>query len=149
MLIVMSEEAIFSRFDHVGLVVRDLDRAIKYYESLGIGPWQTFQMGSLTDKTMYGKPTDFDMNVAKAQLGNTAIEMIQPVKNCPLLEELLDKNGEGINHMCFGVSDLAEEEAKLLKKGLKIVLSARHATGGADYFDTREVGGVIIELAQR
>jgi len=143
------EDSMFSRFDHIGLVVRDLEKAIAYYQSLGIGPFEQIPLDSMTDRMMHGEPCDFDMKVAKAQIGEIAVELIQPVKNCALLEEFLERNGEGINHICFLVSDLAKEEAKMVDKGFKIILSARHPTGGADYFDTREVGGVIIEIAQR
>ena len=34
------EKSPFSTFDHVGVVVRDMDRAIEYYQSLGAGPFE-------------------------------------------------------------------------------------------------------------
>ena len=33
-----TEKSLFSKVDRAGLVVSDLDKAIEYYEALGIGP---------------------------------------------------------------------------------------------------------------
>ena len=144
-----TEDSMFSRFDHIGVIVRNLDKAIEYYQSLGIGPFEKMDLSGLTGKTMYGKPTDFETEMAMAKLGAVGIELIQPVKDAPLFEEFLENNGEGINHIAFVVDDLKKETAKLTGKGAKVILEARlESGGGGAYLDTREVGGVIIELVQ-
>ena len=143
------EKSAFSKIDHVGVVVRNLDKAIDYYQSLGLGPFRQKDISVLTDKKMYGKPTDFELKMATAQMGPIMIELIQPVEEAPVQEEFLESKGEGINHIAFSVDDLDKEEAKLVEKGLEVILSVRRTTGGGgSYFDTREVGGVIMELIQ-
>jgi len=148
----MTEKSPFSKFDHIGVIVRDLDKAIEYYQSLGIGPFELFDeqvMDTLTDKTMCGRPVDFKMRVAAAQLGSVKFELTQPVEDCPVPEEFLKSKGEGINHICFLVDDIEEEKAKLIDKGLEIIQGANFAHGGGGaHFDAREVGGINIELVQ-
>lgn len=139
----------FEKFDHIGVIVKDLGKAIKYYETLGVGQFKEADLSGLTGKTMFGKPVDFQLRMAKAQVGQVSIELIQPVKNAPLFEDFLKRKGEGINHIAFVVENLDKETAILVKKGYKVVLTARLASGGGGaYLDTGEVGGMLVELVQ-
>ena len=144
----VADKSPFSKIVQVGVVVRDLDKTVEYYESLGIGPFRELTLDALTDKTQYGKPLDFKIRASIAKLGPIDIELIQPIKDAPLQQDFLDTKGEGINHVCFQVDDIDKEEANLVEKGLKVVQSVRRPTGGSSYFDTREVGGVLFELVQ-
>jgi len=145
----MTEKSPFSRIDHVGILVKDLDKAIEYYQSLGIGPFQQIPMDTVINKTMYGETSDWQIRAAVAQLGTIKFELIQPVRGAHLMEEFLESKGEGINHVAFAVDDLDKEVNKLVDKGFKVILSAKRASGhGGVYFDTRQVGAVILELIQ-
>ena len=137
----------FSKLDHVGVVVRDLDKAIEYYQSLGIGPFEHRSMDKIAEKTLYGKADDSKVKIAMAQLGPIKIELIQPVAGTSVQQEFLDSRGEGINHLCFSVDDLDKEAARLVEKGLKVMFRTKRTGGGSvAYFDTRKVGDVIFEL---
>ncbi len=35
----MTEQLPFSKVDQIGVIVRDIDKAVEYYQSLGIGPF--------------------------------------------------------------------------------------------------------------
>ena len=35
------ERSPFSKIDHIGVIVRDMDKAIEYYQRLGIGPFES------------------------------------------------------------------------------------------------------------
>lgn len=140
----------FSTPHHIGVIVRDLDNAMKHYESLGIGPFEEFpssEMDGLTDKTMYGKRIDFKIRAAMCKMGDLELELIQPVKDAALMEDFLKSRGEGIHHIAFLVDNLEEETAKLTGKGYKIVFSVKRPGGGGGvYLDTGKVGGVILEF---
>jgi len=144
----MSEKTPFSKLVQVSVVVKDIDRAIEHYESLGIGPFKRISLEGLMEKIQYGKPVDLNLKVAIANAGSIDIELIQPVEGAPLQQEFLDTKGEGINHIGFRVDDIDKEEANLVRKGLKVVQRVRRSTGGSSYFDTRDVGGVLFELYQ-
>jgi len=140
----------FAKIDHLGIMVRDLDEAVEYYQSLGIGPFELREMSTLAEVKIYGKPVKFNAKIAVARVGSINIEVVQPMENAVLQHEFLESKGEGINHIGFLVDDLEKEKAKLLDKGLEVILSASRTTGmGAAYFDTRQVGGVLIELIKR
>lgn len=139
----------FGRIDQVGIVVRDIDRAIKYYESLGIGPFKPMNVTSI-DREVYGKPAPDVKNVARvAQVGQLQIELIQPISGQSVQREFLESKGEGVNHLAFFVDDIAKETAKLTALGFKMISGGKLVGGGGfAYFDTDKVGGVQFEFVQ-
>lgn len=40
----MTENSLFSKIDQIGIVVKDMDKAIEHYQSLGIGPFELLKM---------------------------------------------------------------------------------------------------------
>jgi len=142
-----TEQGPFSKLHHIGVAVKDLDRAVEYYHSLGMGPFEHKTTSDLIEKEMYGKPIDFKLNIAAAQVGTVIIELIQPMENAPVQEEFLESKGEGINHLGFLVDDIDKEAATLVDKGFEVVLHARRVgRRGGTYLDTSQVGGVLMEL---
>ncbi len=146
------------KFHHVGVVVRDMDKVVEYYQSLGIGTFQPevlFKSSDFADFRVNGKTpnTIVKVRVRSIQIGPLRLELIQPVEGEAPWKEFLDSNGEGINHIGFGVDDLDKETAKLVEKGASVIHSGVENSRGAyfrwAYFDTRKVGNVIIELSQR
>lgn len=141
----------FSQIDQVGVVVRDMDKAMAYYSSLGIGPFETLTF-SRFDRRVYGKPMGEEhKNLLRvAQMGQVELELIQPVSGDSVQKHFLEKRGEGINHLGFFVDDIEKEVAKLVRKGFKVINSVKYVGGGGvAYFDTDRIGGVCFELIQR
>ncbi len=137
-------------FYQVGIVVEDLDKAIKYYEGLGIGPFEASKGPPSVGRTVHGKPAPDVKNASKqAQLApGIRLELVQPISGESAQREFLRKHGEGINHIAFHVDDLDKETAKLAKKGFKVIQGgSRPGFRRTAYFDTDKVGGVLIELS--
>jgi methylmalonyl-CoA/ethylmalonyl-CoA epimerase len=140
----------FSRIDQVGVIVKDMSKAIEYYEALGIGPFKPLNV-IRTERKLYGKVVHDVKNIVMvAQMGQVELELVQPVSGESLQMEFLKRRGEGINHLCFFVDDLDKEVANLVNRGFKLMASLKYLGGGGTaWFDTDEVGGVLFELAQR
>jgi len=140
------------RFNHLGMVVKDLDKAIKHYESLGIGPFKMANQ-KYKSRTLLGRPVPPDVvltKVATAQAGPLHIGLIQPIAEETHWMEFLKTKGEGVNHLGFFTDDYDQENAKLIEKGHKIIYECAYelpngTTGRASYFDTDKVGGILIE----
>jgi len=115
---------------HICIVVKDIDKAVKYYQSLGI-------------ITMKPEFENKELKLRFVYVNETPIEFVQPLAKESTFQKFLDDKGEGMHHLCFSVDDLAKETAKLTKKGVKVL-------GGKSQisFDTREVGNCILELKQ-
>jgi len=144
------------RFHHMAVVVRDMDKAVEYYQSLGIATFQPeFMLDSstYTDYKVYGKTRDTidKTRMRFLQIGPFQLELVQPLEGDPLYNEFLKSKGEGVHHIAYLVDDLEKETAELAKKGIPVITRVYRGTSGAGfaYFDIRKVGNVIIELIQR
>lgn len=128
------------KFNHIGSVVRDVDEAVEYYQSLGI-------VDKATDRiTMEGKKAKLIGRFI--HIGSLLIELWQPVRGKTVQQEFLNSRGEGVNHIAFHVDDLDSERDKLVEKGIPVVFSVKDENGYMAYFDTRKVGNILIELIQ-
>ncbi len=142
------------RFHHVGVVVRDLDKAVEYYQSLGIFtflPEVMLDSSTLIDYKVYGKTpaTVQKARIKFAQFGPYVIELLSPIEGETIYKEFLNSSGEGIHHLGFRVDDFDGEVAKLREQGIPILMTGRRPNGGGfAYFDTRKVGNVILELSR-
>ena len=148
-----AEKSPFSSIVHVGMVVRDIDKAIQHLSSLGIGPFEPYhnKLGIVppVKRKLRGKPVECQLKVMAAQVGPIALELIQPEGEC-LQSEFLASRGEGLHHLAFFVDDLDQEVSKLAENGLKPVMEGTMAKGNyLAYFEPEESGGLIIELLQR
>jgi len=148
----MMEKLPFSKIDQIGIIVRDLDKAVEYYESLGIGPFEPMAGVVSKDRKIMGKPVPTDsigMKIKIAKVGPIELEVIQPTKGPSVHMKALESKGEGINHLGFFVADIEKEEAKMMEKGFQVIYSLRfEGGGGASYFNTDEVGGVLFEIIE-
>ena len=131
------------KFDHVGVVVRDLDKAVEYYQSLGI----VEKVGDLM--TEEGKKAKLIGRYLR--IGSLNLELWQPIRGETVQQEFLDDYGEGINHIAFTVDDYDKEYVNLVEKqGIRLVFGAKppvSAEGVGGYFDTRKEGhNIILEL---
>lgn len=143
------------KFRGVGIAVEDIDRAVEYYQSLDLGVFESEVMvdsGSFEKFEVYGEApgTVAKARFRTAQIGPVAYDFVQPLEGEVLYKESLDSRGEGISDIAFTVDDLDKETARLTKKGVSVILSAKPRTGSAfAYFDTREFSGnIMLRLMQ-
>jgi len=140
------------KFHHMAIVVRDIDRGVEYFQSLGVATFQPefiTDSSTFTDYKVYGKtPTTIDKTRGRfVQIGSLQFELLQPVEGGRIYKEFLKSKGEGVHHFAFTVDDLDEETAKLVKRGVPVITEVKFQSGGGfAYFDTRRIGNVIIEL---
>ena len=155
----MTDEPVFSKIDHIGVIVGDMAQAVEYYESLGIGPFKPFKKIVVVEREIRGKSIPIDslkVDVKIAKMGPIDLELLQPVKGESLWKEFLEAHGEGVQHLGFYADDLDGEEAKLIEKGINVAYKVRFRSGESDadpskgggdsYIDTDKVGGVILAL---
>jgi len=153
----MTENPSFSKLHHIGIVVRDMDKAVEYYKSLGIGPFKPLpeivpKQAKLKERIIRGKPAPLTFtNISRwAEMGPYFIELLQPFEGIKSIwSDFLEAKGEGIQHLAYQVDDIDAEEARLVKNGLSVLYRIRFEDGGGDtYFETDEVGGVLLTIVR-
>jgi methylmalonyl-CoA/ethylmalonyl-CoA epimerase len=138
-----------SEVKQIGIIVKDLDRAIEFYSShFGLGPFQVQE--SEVEFTYRGEQSNCRMRVAFSQWGSIQIELIQPLEGKSPLTEFLREKGEGVQHLRFDVDDLDGVLARLSKEGIEPVLQFALPDLGITFalLDTAKIGGVQFELTE-
>jgi methylmalonyl-CoA/ethylmalonyl-CoA epimerase len=131
----------------IGLVVRDMDKAIKRFSVLGFGPFAPKILPPGTKEWIRGKPSNVNVKVNATMVGEIELELCQPVSGESPHQEFLDSKGEGIQHVMFAVDDLEKEIDRLTKQGATVLLKAVFDKGGLAYLDL-DASGFIVELNQ-
>ena len=139
---------LWDRAYQVGVVVGDLDRAKAFYERLGIGPFEEGPSGHTLRRHIYGEPApDAAVRGALARMGDFEFELLQPISGKTIQGEFLETKGEGVVHICAFTDDIDRDIEELTGLGYEVISEGWLDDGGHfAYFDTREVGGLVLEL---
>lgn len=144
------ENSAFSSFDHIGIVVKDLNSKVEFLKSLGWGPFRAGGSSSNTKRELPGKPSqDIKMNIQMTRIGPLRVELTEPVIGDTPQKNFLETKGEGIDHISFRVNDVEKESAELVKKGFKVTYKVNFSPdGGCVYLESGELEGIAFELLQ-
>jgi len=135
----------------VGIVVRDIERAIDAYsEVLGM-PKPEIVLTDEPDvaKTTYmGERTDARAKLAFFDVGQVQLELIEPVGGPSTWQAFLDESGEGVHHLAFTVQGTDEVVAFLESKDIDVVQQGQYEGGMYTYLDAESTLGVVLELLE-
>jgi 4-hydroxyphenylpyruvate dioxygenase-like putative hemolysin len=140
------------KFTGMGVATRDLDKAAEYYKYLGVAELKPEVM--LDSSSRGFKVHGLTGSVARARtrtalMGPVAYQFAQPLEKETTYGEFLSKRGEGACSLDFEVDNLERETARLVYRGVRVVLSGKPENGGAfAYFDTRRAGNLMVKLVQ-
>ena len=138
----------------VAIAVKDAEKAAGHYQNdFGIGPWQILTLGpELKKATYHGKVVSFAVKRAIARIDSMAVMLEQPLSGQSPLKDFLDRNGQGIQRVCFSVDRLdqaAEEMVRLGYEELGAVYGfGPERDGESACFDTESKLGIVTELAK-
>ncbi|UOE38680.1 methylmalonyl-CoA epimerase [Chryseobacterium oryzae] len=85
------------------------------------------------------------------EVGESKIELLEASKEESAISKFIDKKGEGIHHLAFGVENILEEVERLKKEGF--IFISEEPKEGADnklvvFLHPKSTNGVLIELCQ-
>jgi len=142
-----------TRLHHVGVVVKDIDKAIAHLEALGFGPFKfddENKVFAITFKgELHGKPAEWTTKISNAKMGPVELELLEPAAGDQALKETLDAQGEGLHHLGWLTSDIQGEIARATAKGAKVWTSSfPEGNPGFCYFEGSQIGNLAIELRE-
>ncbi len=124
--------------DHIAVVVRDLDRALRFYrDALGL------------EVTERRDVPEEGVAVISLSVGSASIELVQPVDEGSGVAAFLDKRGEGLHHICVTVDDVGAAMERLRDAGAQLITDQpRVAADGRRYafVHPKSAHGVLLEL---
>lgn len=140
----------FKSAHHISLVVRDLDKTVAFYESIGVGPWHDYPPMSDYVAVEMPDPEAFRaVRVKWVQLGPIALQIMEPGPGDSIQRRVLESRGEGLFHISFEVEDIEAAEAQAKAMGLGVVMKGRRADGtGFSHFDTAGQGAAMLSARQ-
>ena len=144
----------FGEVHHLGWVVKDMDKAIEYWEKIGISDFSVRKNSHSGPHSIYrGKKMEAVYHMAFAHIGGVLIEMFEPVKGGSPYSEFLESHGEGIQHIGFALNsydELKSQVKRLQELGIEIQEQGQWKTKeGTAYFyymDASHIGGLFLEL---
>ena len=126
--------------DHVAIVVRDLEAAIRLYrDTLGL------------ELTAVEEVPEQQVTTAIFGRGLGRVELICPTTVDSGVGRFLEKRGEGLHHICLEVEDLEGTLQALRDAGTPLIDEApRPGAGGAKvaFIHPRGARGVLTELRE-
>jgi methylmalonyl-CoA/ethylmalonyl-CoA epimerase len=127
------------KLDHIGIAVKSLDAA-RIYSALGL------KVDHVENVESQGVKTAF------IEVGDTNLELLEPLSADSPVAKFIDKRGEGIHHICFRVTDLESHLARLKKQGYRLInetpVPGAHGCRVA-FLHPSAGNGVLIELSEK
>lgn len=127
--------------DHIGIAVKDLNEALAIYErALGLKHERVTVVESQKVK------------VAFLQVGESRMELLEPLSKESTVAGFLEKRGEGIHHIALRVDGIEDMLKKLQNQGIILIDEKPRpgAEGGKIAFvHPKSIKGVLLELCER
>lgn len=126
--------------EHIGIAVKDLDAAIALYTKLlGVGPYKTEEVASEGVITVF------------FNAGNIKIELLGATTEDSPIAKFIEKRGEGIHHLAFGVDNIREKMQEKTEEGFVLINDA--PKDGADnkliaFLHPKSTGNVLVEMCE-
>jgi len=140
----------FAKVHHICVAVRDIEAAIAYYESVGIGPWHDYPPLEEFTTLEVPDPDGFRrLDYRYAWIGDFQLQLVQPGPEPTPQRRFLDEHGEGVFHVGFEVPDADAADAQAAGLGVAPLMRGRRDNGsGFTYYDTADRAGVVLEIRQ-
>lgn len=128
-----------SALDHIAIATENLAESLAFYEkALGLVPTHVEEL------------PERGIRVAFLPIGETRIELIEPLHEQSEVSAFLRKRGGGIHHLAFRSDDVDQAVAALKGEGIR--LTADEAAPGAHgcrvaFIHPKSSGGTLIELS--
>jgi methylmalonyl-CoA/ethylmalonyl-CoA epimerase len=134
--------SLFTKIDHVGIAVPDLDEAVEFYRA-------TFGIVSVHEET------NEDQGVREAMLavgdGTTLIQLLAPLTAESTIAKFLDRHGPGVQQVACTVDDIDAVSATLRERGMRLLYDEpRRGTSNSrvNFIHPKDARGVLVELVE-
>lgn len=127
------------RIDHVGVAVRSIAEARRFYEALGLRVEHVEEVESE------------GVRVAMIPVGESRIELLEATRPDSPIAKFLERRGPGLHHLCLASDDVRADDARLRAAGAEPLRpEPTRGAGGCwvQFVHPRSAGGVLVELSQ-
>ncbi|RLD75018.1 MAG: methylmalonyl-CoA epimerase [Bacteroidetes bacterium] len=130
-----------SHIEHIGIAVKSIDEARKYYEDvLGL---ECYAVEEVTDQKV---------KTAFFQVGQTKLELLEATSPESPVAKFIEKRGEGIHHIAFATDDINKALKSVEEKGIRTIdkTSRKGAEGlNIGFLHPKSTFGVLTEFCSK
>jgi len=130
-----------THIEHIGIVVKNLDDAIRLYEKLfGL---ECYKIEEVADQKV---------RTAFFLIGQTKIELLESTDPDGPIGKFIEKRGEGVHHIAFSVENIEEKLTEAEQAGITLIdKNPRKGADGLDiaFLHPKSTAGVLIEICER
>ncbi|MGM7635468.1 methylmalonyl-CoA epimerase [Bacillus sp. Hm123] len=127
--------------NHIGIAVRSLDETVPFYtEQLGL-PLQKIE-----------EVDSEKVRVAFIDAGNVKLELLEPTSEDSPIAKFIEKRGQGIHHVAFGVIEIEDRIREIKERGIQMIHdTSKPGAGGAQvaFMHPKSTHGVLFELCDK
>ena len=128
------------KIEHLGIAVKSLGFSDELFQKL---------LGKENYK--HEKVEREGVETSFYQVGESKIELLEATNSESPISKFIEKKGEGIHHIAFGVEDIFAEIVRLKKEGFQFI--SEEPKDGADnkrvvFLHPKSTNGVLVELCQ-
>ena len=132
------------KLDHIGIAVRDLDEASRFYaRAFGLKETRREEVPARGVRVAFlGDPADPE---------GCKVELLEPAGEGGAIAKFLAKRGPGVHHLTFRTEDIASDMERLRKMD-RPPIEEKPRSGACGhkvcFVHPKHTGGVLVELAQ-
>jgi methylmalonyl-CoA epimerase len=131
---------VFTRVDHIGVAVEDLDAALALYE-------RDYAMTLVHREVIEAQGVE----AVLLDVGENHVELLAPLTDDTPVGKFLAKRGPGMHHVAYQVDDIEAALASLREAGLRLI-DEQPRSGIRDslvaFLHPKSSGGVLTEIVQ-
>jgi methylmalonyl-CoA/ethylmalonyl-CoA epimerase len=131
---------VFDRIDHIGVAVEEIDASLALYRDL-------FELDVAHREVV----SEQGVEAALLDVGENHVELLAPLGPDTPVGKFLTKQGPGLHHVAYQVSDIDAVLASLKDAGTELI-DERPRTGirasRVAFLHPRATGGVLTEIVQ-
>jgi len=131
----------FLSVDHIGIAVDNLSGAIERFQKLLGGPPESIEVVK-----------EHGVKTAFFGVGETALELLEPISLSTPIANFLQKRGSGIHHICLSVGNLEGLLQALKSAGIRLIdETPRKGAHGkrVAFVHPNALCGVLLELSEQ
>ncbi|SDH36446.1 methylmalonyl-CoA epimerase [Alteribacillus bidgolensis] len=129
------------KIDHIGIAVRSIEEHLPFYENvLGL---ELLKMEEVKAQKV---------KVAFIAIGDSKLELLEPLDSSSPVAKFIEKNGEGIHHVALGVANIEERLREIRNEGIQTLNDKPvKGAGGADvaFLHPASTGRVLFEFCEK
>ena len=136
----LMDRAMIKKIDHIGIAVHSIEEALRVYEgALGL------------ELTEVKEVPEQAVRIAFLPVGESEIELVEPMTTDSGIAKFLEKRGEGVHHICLEVDDIEAALQDLAAMGGRLMdkRPRQGALGRVAFLHPRSAHGVLIELIEK